>query len=342
MQITLIVCIIFTALCVLYAEYHISNAGDDFALNTTMSKNETFQPLNDFVEFLREADLSANTRKGYRFDLEKFISWYFESFGHDLKLAKLSAIDLINYRQYLLKIKGYKPTTINRRLEALRKFCRWAYQNDRMKKNVAESLKPLKFARNKQPAGLKELEVHALLRLCGNSAHGLAARNYAIVQLLVHTGLRVSEVSALTLRDVVARERSGTVRVRHGKGLKEREVPLNSSVRRAIRAYLDERVETDDSSHLFLSERGDALSTRSIQVIVSQLGKKAKIERVSVSAHTLRHTFALNYLKQNPGKIVDLANLLGHESLDTTAIYTRPSREDLARDLENSNLNIYG
>jgi site-specific recombinase XerD len=56
----------------------------------------------------------------------------------------------------------------------------------------------------------------------------------------------------------------------------------------------------------------------------------------------LRHTFALNYLKQNPGKIVELAVLLGHESLDTTAVYTRPSREDLAADLERSRLNIYG
>ncbi len=76
--------------------------------------------------------------------------------------------------------------------------------------------------------------------------------------------------------------------------------------------------------------------------MISQFGKKAKITRISVSAHTLRHTFALNYLKQNPGKIVDLANLLGHESLDTTAVYTKPSQADLSRDLENSSLNVYG
>ena len=76
--------------------------------------------------------------------------------------------------------------------------------------------------------------------------------------------------------------------------------------------------------------------------MISQFCKKAKITRISVSAHTLRHTFALNYLKQNPGKIVDLANLLGHESLDTTAVYTKPSQADLGRDLENSALNVYG
>ena len=79
-----------------------------------------------------------------------------------------------------------------------------------------------------------------------------------------------------------------------------------------------------------------------IQSMISQLGKKAKITRISVSARTLRHTFALNYLKQNPGKLVDLANLLGHESLDTTAVYNKPSQADLGCDLENSLLNVYG
>ena len=79
-----------------------------------------------------------------------------------------------------------------------------------------------------------------------------------------------------------------------------------------------------------------------IQSMISQLGKKAKITRISVSAHTLLHTFALNYLKQNSGKIVDLANLLGHESLDTTAVYTKLSQADLGCDLENSLLNVYG
>ena len=66
----------------------------------------------------------------------------------------------------------------------------------------------------------------------------------------------------------------------------------------------------------------------------------AHIERVPVSAHTLRHTFALNFLRANPGKLVELASLLGHDSLDTTALYTRPSQDDLDADLERSHLNV--
>ena len=79
-----------------------------------------------------------------------------------------------------------------------------------------------------------------------------------------------------------------------------------------------------------------------MQNTISQLGKRAKIDRLDVSPHTLRHTFAFHFLRKHPGKLLELAALLGHESLDTTAIYTQPSEEELAEDLEASPLNVYG
>jgi len=108
-----------------------------------------------------------------------------------------------------------------------------------------------------------------------------------------------------------------------------------------LRAIQERAVRPLDEP-LFLSERGRPMPTRTIQAVIFHLAQRAKIERVRVSAHTLRHTFALNYLRQSPGKLVELASLLGHESLDTTAIYTRPSREELAQDLERSRLNVDG
>lgn len=84
---------------------------------------------------------------------------------------------------------------------------------------------------------------------------------------------------------------------------------------------------------------GAPLSRRSIQRVLSELARRAKISRLRVSAHTTRHTFALAFLKRHPGKLVELAALLGHESLDTTAIYTQPSQEEMADDLETSGLN---
>lgn len=73
--------------------------------------------------------------------------------------------------------------------------------------------------------------------------------------------------------------------------------------------------------------------------MVTELARRAKITRIGVSAHTMRHTFALKFLERNPGKLVELAALLGHESLDTTAVYLRPSQEDMAEGVERSRLN---
>lgn len=156
----------------------------------------------------------------------------------------------------------------------------------------------------------------------------------------MQTGLRVGEVSALRLADLDLHERTGTVRVHDGKGRKERHVPLNATVRRALRQYLAQRPEAGADAALFLSGRQAPLPIRSIQAIIARLTQRAHLERVPVSAHTLRHTFALNFLRGNPGKLVELASLLGHDSLDTTAVYTRPSQEDLAADLERSPLNV--
>lgn len=179
-----------------------------------------------------------------------------------------------------------------------------------------------------------------MLRAAGASRQGLAARNYALVQLMVQTGTRVGEVAALCVEDIILNDRSGSVRIRQGKGLKAREVPLNATARRALRTYLETRPSAAKTEPLFLSTRAEAMPVRSIQAVITGLARRARLTRIPVSAHTLRHTFALGYLRDNPGKLVELASLLGHESLDTTAVYTRPSREDLAADLERSHLNV--
>ena len=206
---------------------------------------------------------------------------------------------------------------------------------------MSEEVKFIRYGQKRQPKALNMKEIHALLRAAGQSTHNLAKRNYALVQLLLQTGLRIGEVANLKLSDMVLNSKYGYVRVKDGKGLKVRDVPLNASARRAIQKYLETRTALSQDSYLFNSKRGTAISLRALQQIVFELAKKSHITRISVSAHTLRHTFATHYLKQNPGKLVDLASLMGHDSLDTTACYTRPSDEDLADDLENSELNIY-
>jgi site-specific recombinase XerD len=311
----------------------------------TLRPGQTAPPIDEppwlasFIESLARADLAPATRRGYRYDLRHFLGWQATIRGRPLELEVLTELDLVGYRQAMIAA-GLRPATVNRRLDALRRLCRWARDSRSLAGDIAHDIRPVRRVRNCQPVGLTDAEVHALLRAAGTSTHGLARRNYALVQVMVQVGLRVGEVSALRVSDLVLRDRTGSVRVRHGKGLKDREVPLNATARRALRQHLELRPGAGAQDPVFLSGRQGAMPVRSIQAVITALVRRARLTRVPVSAHTLRHTFALNYLRDNPGKLVELACLLGHESLDTTAIYTRPSHDDLAADLERSHLNV--
>jgi site-specific recombinase XerD len=288
----------------------------------------------EFVRALAREDLSPLTVRGYARDVALFLDWYVPN-----KLEKLSIVHLIHYRQHLADEKGFRPASLNRRLGALRRFCRWAHEQKKLKSNVAAEVKLARTVRDVRPKRLNEPEIQALLRAAGQSPHGLGKRNYALIQIMLQTGLRVSEAAHLRVADLVLHERAGSVRVRQGKGRKEREIPLNSSARRGLRTYLATRGPLEPSDPVFISESGARLSVRSIQSVLAELARRAKITRLPVSAHTTRHTFALAFLKRHPGKLVELAALLGHESLDSTAIYTQPSQEEMPDDLETSGLN---
>lgn len=294
-----------------------------------------------FLASLARDDLAPATLRGYRYDLRHFLAWHRTAQDSAFAIEGLAEYELIAYRQHMVAA-GRRPATVNRRLDALRRLCRWARGTGVLAADAARDVRPMRTARNRQPAGLTDIEIHALLRAAGASSHGLAARNYAIAQLMLQAGLRVGEVAALQVADITTNDRSGSVRIRHGKGLKAREVPLNATVRRALKQHLERRQAPDKDAPLFVSSRETTMPVRTIQAVITSLARRARLKRVAVSAHTLRHTFALGYLRDNPGKLVELANLLGHDSLDTTVIYTRPSRDDLAADLERSHLNVDG
>ncbi|MFL5257622.1 MAG: tyrosine-type recombinase/integrase [Rhodopila sp.] len=301
--------------------------------------------MTAFLASLAHDDLAPATLRGYRYDLLHFLAWHGTVQNNPFTLEGLAEYELIAYRQHMVAA-GRRPATINRRLDALRRLCRWARGTGMLSVDAAGNVRPMRTIRNRQPVGLTDVEIHALLRAAGASSHGLAARNYALVQLMLQAGLRVGEVAALKVGDITMSDRSGSVRIRQGKGLKARDVPLNATARRALKQHLDHRqvgrqVPGRDAP-LFVSSRETAMPVRTIQSVIASIARRARLKRVAVSAHTLRHSFALGYLRDNPGKLLELAGLLGHESLDTTVVYTRPSRDDLAADLERSHLNVDG
>jgi integrase/recombinase XerC len=144
--------------------------------------------------------------------------------------------------------------------------------------------------------------------------------------MMLDAGLRISEVAGLNMSDIELNDRSGWVYVRTGKGMKPRSIPLSVHIRKALQAYLTIRRDVDEDS-LFLGQRGP-LSEWGIHAIVKKYAYQARQE--DVTAHTLRHSFAKNLV--DAGTPLDqVAILLGHESLDTTQIYTRPGERDLVR-----------
>jgi site-specific recombinase XerD len=294
-----------------------------------------------FLASLAHDDLAPATLRGYRYDLRHFLVWHRTVQDRPFTIEGLAEYELVAYRQHMVA-GGLRPATVNRRLDALRRLCRWARGTGALDADAAGNVRPMRTTRNRQPAGLTDIEIHALLRAAGASSHGLAPRNYALVQLMLQAGLRVGEVATLHVADVSMNDRSGSVRIRQGKGLKARDVPLNATGRRALKQYLEQHGAPSKTAALFTSSRETAMPVRTIQAVIASVARRARLTRVPVSAHTLRHTFALGYLRDNPGKLLELASLLGHESLDTTALYTRPSRDDLAADLERSHLNVDG
>jgi site-specific recombinase XerD len=280
--------------------------------------------MSPFLVSLESDHLASATARGYRYDVRHFLGWYGARHDSPFVLGVLTEQVLVAYRRYMIAA-DQRPTTINRRLEALRRLGRWACRTGDLDADTLGHVPPMRTIRDRRPGGLTDHEVQALLRTAGTSSHGLAARNYAMVQLILQAGLRVGELAALRLSDITMNARSGNIRVPQGTGLKAREVPLNTIGRRALARYLADRPADDQHAALFLSGRDTAAPVRTIQTVITSLARRARLKRIPVTATTLRHTFAINYLRDNPGQLAELADLLGHESLDMAALYERAS-----------------
>ncbi len=291
--------------------------------------------LRAFESDLRQSDAADRTVASYLSDLRLFAAWLegvIPGAAEDL-----DAFTLQRYRSHLDHTEKRATSTTNRKLQAIRRFCAWAYKTGEMLSNPALDVKLKPQPRIFQPRSLATPDIHKVLTIAGRGSHG--PRNYALVQLMLQTGLRVGEVERLVVDDIAIHDRSGHVRVRDGKGRKERTVPLNASVRKALTAWLQERSLTvPQEPSVFVTTTGKGLKKRALQKVISELMTTAGC---SASAHTLRHTFATRHY-QDHGKLVELSGLLGHESLNTTARYTQPTHDDLARQLEKSSLNEFG
>ncbi len=236
--------------------------------------------------------------------------------------------DVTDFRTWLRRDQAQATATVNRCLVTVRRLFAWLVDQGHVKSNPAKKIKELRH-QDLAPKGMEKSNVRRLLREV-ELRNDLRAG--AIFNVLLYTGCRCSDLVNLELADVMLSDRSGIVTFKHGKGNKQRSVPLPLAARRALAAYLETRPPVK-SNKVFIGERGP-LTDRGFRALCDKYIALIGIKR---HPHLLRHTMAHQFLEDNPGDLVSLAQILGHENLNTTARYTKRTQDQLGEAVDRMN-----
>jgi len=265
-----------------------------------------------FLKALSGNNFSAESIRAYNADITQFVD-FLKSVRVDWNTpTKIQRLDIVGFMNRLAGLRR-TGTTRARKLASIRHFLKFLKENDVIAGNPAETITRAK-KEEKDPTVLFKNEYKALLfEAQGNS------RDYAILLTFLKSGIRESELAALQLDDIdfVHDE----IRIREGKGKKERTIPLMPELKRALRRYVEDRERQAnilDEETLFLARNGTSLNPSSIRKLVQKYYTKAGVRKSGV--HTLRHTFSAHNVN-NGMAIADLQKVLGHKKKETTLKY---------------------
>ncbi len=298
------------------------------------------EPLISFLLYIENIKgQSANTAENYYFDLRafyRFIKIKFDKLSDDtnfdsidistVDLSYIKSVDLYfiyEYINFLNRVRDNSPTSRARKIASLRSYFKYLCKSNILENNPTTDLETIKL-RKHLPA---HLTLEDSIDLLGGIEGKNALRDYCIITLFLNCGMRLAELIGINITDI-----QGDKLTVVGKGNKERTIYLNEACRDAISAYMTVRnnqpATASDKNALFLSSRNKRISRRTVQHLVEMNVKKLGLDPHKYTTHKLRHT-AATLMYQSGVNIRALQEILGHEQLTTTEIYTHVSNDQL-------------
>lgn len=277
--------------------------------------------------FLASLDIMDKSRETYRWGLKRFFKWL-QSSGKEL--MSMTPADVMSFKNMLQK-ERLSSLTIGAYMTALRRFYGWT-ETSMIYPNIARSVRPPKGRKGYRKIPLDPAEATALLEYMKSRS----LRDYAIINLILRTGLRTIEVTRADVGDIVRKRGKRIIKV-WGKGAEDKDsfVILSDAVWEPIKRYLNERGECPKNAPLFLTEgkghRGERMSTRSVQHMCKEALRAIGLDAHEYSAHSLRHTTAVTIIRQG-GDLNDVQRVLRHASQVTSQIYTAAIEQEVRLD----------
>ena len=277
----------------------------------------TYMPYRNFAD---------RTRVEYQNDLEDFIGFLEQSGINHVRTLGLPIIE--RYAAHLEQ-KGFASLTRKRKIVAIRSFLSFLHQESYIDTNLANRV-VLPFSETTIPSVLTQTECNKLRSACASNP-----RDRAIIELLLQTGITLSELVNLTLDDIQLGEKEhGFMRVLGSRGKKERLIPLNTKAYLALKDYVDVR-EQSENSVMFLNRFGEALGESGVQKMLRKYLKRAEIGTASI--HPLRHTFGAQHIAKGTS-VKTIQEVMGLKDTRSTTIYQALAKEAISRELQENAL----
>lgn len=273
--------------------------------------------IQGFSDHLESKERSQETVRGYGQALRDFKKYMEKKNNGHVYVDEIDVSDLEGYLSYR-KAEGDQPVSRNRSLYILRSFYDYLAKRDIVTKDISQKLEPIKVQR-KERTYLEEEETEELIEAIDHPVIKAA------VITMSYTGLRVSELCSLTLEDVNLD--TGLIKVRQGKGNKDRTVPINDKLLEILKEYKDSCRTEVDTDRFFATAKTGKLSPQSINRCLHQATEKLNWSK-QVTAHVLRHSFASRLVK-NKVDLPALQRILGHSDLRVTSMYIHQNLDQL-------------